>query len=360
MQDKPFSTDSADNIRSISSVCCLAGELLSYLLLWGGVAVLLCRRRSVGGGSFFGGLLLIAFFLFLAGSSQLLRHTREDDSDLPLERGLPIRGRGGEFLGRYSVILLPLACLAVLLLLLFRWRAVPLLALLFLGQWWWFFLIPSWVGGLRRWVAAEPTQPSDTVSADDVPAAAAVSGIRLAEETSGTRRREETTVPFEPSVSIPFAAESPQTLHETFFEGSVKTGEGESVGEIEEDIEQEDEPDPDCLYSENRYRTEDGLERIEGWVRPRFAPGQDLCVIHLNFTPPFESTPELELFQLAGSDVKLTATRVEPFGARIEVRRLAGDRHAGEILPGHFPDDTIRFGFIVQSTGSASDRFQRR
>lgn len=357
MQNKPFSTDSADNIRSISGACCLVGELLSYLLLWGGVAVLLCRRRSIGGESFFGGFLLIAFFLFLAGSSQLLRQTREDDSDLPLERGLPIRGRGGEFLGRYSLILLPLACLAVLLLPLFRWRAVPLLALLVLGQWWWFCLTPSLAGGLRRWAATEPKQPADTVPADDIPAAAMVSEIRLAEETLSPRGHEETTVPFEPSVSIPFAPQTPQTLHKTLFEGSVKTGEEENIGDIEEEIEEEDDPDPDCLYCENRYRTEDGLERVEGWVRPRFDPGQDLCVIHLNFTPSFETTPELELFQLAGSDVKLTATRVEPFGARIEVRRISGDCHAGEILPGRFPDDTIRFGFIVHPAGSAADRF---
>ena len=356
MQDKPFSTESADNGHSIPSVCCLAGELLFYLLLWGGVAVLLCRHRVVVGGSFFGGLLLIAFFLFLAGASQLLRQTREDDSDLPLERGLPIRGRAGEFLGHYSVILLPLGCLAVLLLPLFGWRAVPLLALLVLGQWWWFFLTPSLAEGLRRWVAADSPRPSDAVPSTDIPAAVALSGIRLAEETLSARQGEETTVPFEPSVSFPFVPQSPQTPTETSFEGTIKADEEENTQNIEEDFEEEEQPDPDCLYCENRYRTEDGQERIEGWVRPRFAPGQDLCVIHLTFTPPFETTPELELFQLAGSDVKITATRVEPFGARIEVRRLCAGSHAGEILAGRFPDDTIRFGFFVHPAGSDTDR----
>lgn len=332
---------------------------MSYALLWGGVLVLLCRRQRADSGSIFGGLLLVAFFLFLAGSSQLLRQVRESDSDGLLRRGFPVRGRESEFLGRYSVILLPLACLAVLLLPLFGWRAIPLLALLFLGQWWWFYLLPPLGGVLRRWSVAESASRGSGRAAEspsfesDSSMASGRSEVHRVEEPS-QRRHDEMAVSFEHSVSVPFVSPLTQTVKNKFplreNIGTAADVDSEDSGEYPEE-----EVDPDCLSCENRYRTKDGQERIEGWIRPCFAPGQDLSVIHLNFTPPFNATPELELFQLAGNDVKLTVTRVEPFGARIEARRMpSGDRDGGG-GPERFSDETIRFGFIVQPAGFTSD-----
>ncbi|MGI5832984.1 MAG: hypothetical protein ACOX6D_10745 [Thermoguttaceae bacterium] len=91
--------------------------------------------------------------------------------------------------------------------------------------------------------------------------------------------------------------------------------------DIEEEKDEELPPPEDLLVTQNRCLNDDGTQRIEGWFRAAFRQEETVSVCHLSFCPPFRSQPRLQLFQISGDEVQINATMVEPFGARIEVKR---------------------------------------
>ncbi len=64
----------------------------------------------------------------------------------------------------------------------------------------------------------------------------------------------------------------------------------------------------------------DGTERVVGWMRVSFEPGQRLASVHLAFCPPFGRTPEAALERLEGPEVRIKRVQVFPFGARFDLK----------------------------------------
>lgn len=64
----------------------------------------------------------------------------------------------------------------------------------------------------------------------------------------------------------------------------------------------------------------DGTERVVGWMRVSFEPGQRLASVHLAFCPPFGRTPEAALERLEGPQVRIKRVQVFPFGARFDLK----------------------------------------
>ena len=64
----------------------------------------------------------------------------------------------------------------------------------------------------------------------------------------------------------------------------------------------------------------DGTERVVGWMRVCFEPGQRLASVHLAFCPPFGRTPEAALERLEGPQVRIKRVQVFPFGARFDLK----------------------------------------
>jgi hypothetical protein len=69
-----------------------------------------------------------------------------------------------------------------------------------------------------------------------------------------------------------------------------------------------------------RTRMADGEERLSGWLRLDFAPGQRTAVAHLAFCPPLEGPPTLSVRQRSGPECRVKSAQVLPYGARIELR----------------------------------------
>ena len=64
----------------------------------------------------------------------------------------------------------------------------------------------------------------------------------------------------------------------------------------------------------------DGTERVMGWMRVSFEPGQRLASVHLAFCPPFARTPEATLERLEGPQVRIKRVQTFPFGARFDLK----------------------------------------
>lgn len=125
-------------------------------------------------------------------------------------------------------------------------------------------------------------------------------------------------------------------------------GEGEDDESDEEPME---EPSADQTGVLNRFDADSGRERIEGWIRVRFDSTEEVSVAHLSFCPPFASRPELEIAQVSGPEVRITVTDVEPFGARVEVKRRRPElRESADegIVAGSFSDDSVRLAFFAE------------
>ncbi len=69
-----------------------------------------------------------------------------------------------------------------------------------------------------------------------------------------------------------------------------------------------------------RLMDPDGTERVVGWMRVSFEPGQRLASVHLSFCPPFDRTPEATLERLEGPQVRIKRVQVFPFGARFDLK----------------------------------------
>ncbi len=72
-----------------------------------------------------------------------------------------------------------------------------------------------------------------------------------------------------------------------------------------------------------RFRTEDGHERLEATLSIDFMESQKMAVFHVPFCPAFPSVPEIETRIENNIDATVTVTTVQPFGVRIEIKRAA-------------------------------------
>lgn len=363
------------------------GYVLSVSLVWSVFLILSLRFPHLARGTFQSGALLVGFLLLLSAAAQgcaCLRSRRVGSPAATLQRAC-------------RALWIPLIFAAIFLFFpLFRWKALPLLALLALGEAGSLVLLTR---GIEFFYRRQPTPEKDAAAApperesarkessldlspravssktpSGVPvreAAAEVATLRFDAVEDGfsadglTAEDEAEASDVERPETERFSTLSdvpPRTefLPGLFSEpadaetikipvGSFETGEdaGDEDAELDDDSE-EIEPDASQLFFENRSRIDGGRERVEGWFRPRFEPHQEVCVVHLTFSPPFASVPELELFQLVGDEVTLTAGRIEPFGARIEIKRRAPNRALNDaVVLSEFPDESVRIGFFA-------------
>ncbi len=79
-------------------------------------------------------------------------------------------------------------------------------------------------------------------------------------------------------------------------------------------------PDDDVLQQFTRSRDASGAERLAGWLRVGFAPGQRTESVHVAFCPPFERTPHLNVEQSAGPAVRVKTAQLLPYGARLDLK----------------------------------------
>ena len=182
---------------------------------------------------------------------------------------------------------------------------------------------------LRRLVANEKSDlPTDAlISASAASSADSPSPIRLSPETDAIR------------------------LHPEKFP-ILDSGLAEDNGDEEE---AEPLPPDDLIVSQNRCLNSDGTEREEGWFRVPFRSGQTVSICHLSFCPPFRTRPKLQLFQLEGDEIQIAPTAIEPFGARIEIKRPSSDTPGGDSAI----DRSVRVCFFADESESTDNQNQK-
>jgi hypothetical protein len=79
----------------------------------------------------------------------------------------------------------------------------------------------------------------------------------------------------------------------------------------------------DVVQQLTRVQAADGSERLTGWLRVAFLPGQRLGSAHVAFCPPFEQTPEVVVQQLGGPDARIKTAQVLAYGARLDLKLAA-------------------------------------
>jgi len=82
-------------------------------------------------------------------------------------------------------------------------------------------------------------------------------------------------------------------------------------------------PADDVLQQLTRTRQADGTDRLGGWVRARFGPGQRTESVHLAFCPPFERVPRLEVSHRGGPPVRVKTGQLLAHGARLDLKLAA-------------------------------------
>ena len=82
-----------------------------------------------------------------------------------------------------------------------------------------------------------------------------------------------------------------------------------------------DESDGETLATQRRVRAEDGGTRILGSVAVEFEGDAEVAPVFVAFCPPFEGVPSFEFEQIAGPEVVVKTTSVQPFGVRLEAKR---------------------------------------
>ena len=85
--------------------------------------------------------------------------------------------------------------------------------------------------------------------------------------------------------------------------------------------EAEDAADGETLATQRRVRAEGGGTQIFGSVAVEFEADAEVAPVFIAFCPPFEGVPSFEFEQIAGPEVAVKTTSVQPFGVRIEVKR---------------------------------------
>ena len=76
----------------------------------------------------------------------------------------------------------------------------------------------------------------------------------------------------------------------------------------------------------------DGTERVVGWMRVSFEPGQRLASVHLAFCPPFIRVPEASLERLEGPPVRIKRVQVFPYGARFDLKLASPAEETTKVL----------------------------
>ncbi len=300
---------------------CRALGATFHLFLWGGAAFLCWRSRFACQGSFLTGLALLFCFLVVSSLAYFLRELnfsqersqKESLKAVPLERDRILSFSTPDFVARHWGTILPVVFAGFLFFPLFHWRAIFLFLLLIVGEILCCRKIPSVVDLFFQKGALLASSMTD--------------GTILSGGSSDS-----------------FVSDSCPAVHSTELIQDLVMESMDEEEECEEKIE------PNLLFSQTRRKTSRGRESLEGWVRPHFDPFQEVGVVYLPFTPAFRAVPTLDLFLLEG-DVKLTVTQIEPFGARIEVKRTVSrneEDEAENIVVGDFCNDSIRFGFFVE------------
>ena len=96
----------------------------------------------------------------------------------------------------------------------------------------------------------------------------------------------------------------------------------DSLMDDEEFRDEEDAFDADGLVCQfARQHTPDGQDVLIGTHFVKLAPGQKQEVLHLPFSPAFEVTPDVSCEALDAEGVRVKAASVQPYGARLEIRR---------------------------------------
>lgn len=75
-----------------------------------------------------------------------------------------------------------------------------------------------------------------------------------------------------------------------------------------------------------------GTERVVGWMRVSFDPGQRLASVHLAFCPPFTRAPEASLERLEGPPVRIKRVQVFPYGARFDLKLSSPAEETTKVL----------------------------
>jgi hypothetical protein len=82
-----------------------------------------------------------------------------------------------------------------------------------------------------------------------------------------------------------------------------------------------DAADGETLATQRRVRAEDGTTQIFGSVAVEFETDAEVAPVFIAFCPPFEGVPAFEFEQVAGAEIAVKATSVQPFGVRLEAKR---------------------------------------
>ena len=92
--------------------------------------------------------------------------------------------------------------------------------------------------------------------------------------------------------------------------------------EEKEDFDETDgEIDGETLATQRRVRTANGGTQIFGSVAVEFEGDAEVAPIFIAFCPPFEGVPSFDFEQIAGSEIAVEPSSVQPFGVRLEAKR---------------------------------------
>lgn len=89
-------------------------------------------------------------------------------------------------------------------------------------------------------------------------------------------------------------------------------------------FETDDTADEFTLATQKRVRTKDGMIEISGQEYVEIEPDLESAVVWISFCPSFEQAPKFDFDQIGDDDIQVNVAFVQPFGARLEVRRGPG------------------------------------
>jgi hypothetical protein len=95
-----------------------------------------------------------------------------------------------------------------------------------------------------------------------------------------------------------------------------------------------DDGEHDVFQRLTRARDPRGQDILYGTLRADLAADQRTVALHVAFCPPFATTPDVDVEQTSGPDVRIKIGQVLPYGARLDARLVRAPRHAGRIVVG--------------------------
>ncbi len=105
-------------------------------------------------------------------------------------------------------------------------------------------------------------------------------------------------------------------------EGGGETANETPLGAFDgENAELAEEPDGETLATQRRVRTEGGGTQIFGSVAVEFEGDAAVAPVFIAFCPPFEGVPSFDFEQVAGPEIAVEPSSVQPFGVRLEAKR---------------------------------------